>query len=176
MWPLAHVAAPVALAHLLAARWPRLAAVDHRLLAAGALLPDVLDKLALGALGAATSKGPGHTLALALALLALAAVPRLRLPLACLGAGALSHLLLDQPWAWPAVLLWPLLGAEPWRPFHAEASLAAGSTPLVALGEVAGAMVLLGVAWSAGLRRPEARRRLAVTGRLAPPPPRPSKG
>ena len=87
-------------------RDPRL---DHRLLIAGALLPDVIDGIGWRGVG------PMHTLVASAALLVvvvLLTIGRrdLRRRLLALPMGTLAHLVLDGVWTRQKVFWWPFLG------------------------------------------------------------------
>lgn len=89
-------------------RDPRL---DHRLLIAGALLPDVVDGVGWRGVG------PMHTLAVNAALLAgvvLVTIGRrsLRRRLLAVPMGTLAHVVLDGVWARTKTFWWPFLGGE----------------------------------------------------------------
>ena len=90
--------------------------IDYRLLALGALLPDLIDKplafwISPEAIG--TTRSVGHTLSLSFALLILGYLSYWRgkkLAVLSLALGCLSHLILDGMWAAQQTLLWPALG------------------------------------------------------------------
>ncbi len=89
--------------------------LDYRLVVAGSLLPDLIDKpVGLFLLEEVFHSGRimGHTLVFSLVLLGLGVwrYRRGRVGLLSLGVGSLFHLALDQMWGEPAVLWWPLLG------------------------------------------------------------------
>ncbi len=90
------------------------AAIDYRFCAAGALLPDVLDKPTHLVGIAPDGHTLGHTLIASFALLGAGAVlARIGQPyLAWLGLGSLIHLTLDPVITYPPTLLWPLYGAN----------------------------------------------------------------
>ena len=85
---------------------------DYRLIAIGALLPDLIDKpLALLDLGA--GRLYGHTLALALALFVLAFISfrhNRKALLLSLAIGCFFHLIQDGMWNRLEILLWPAFG------------------------------------------------------------------
>jgi hypothetical protein len=88
---------------------------DFRFAAAGALLPDLIDKPLAWFLvrSLPDDHAVGHTLWLPLSLLAvgLALLPRAGgIALMLLGLGALTHLLVDPVNAHPRTLFWPLFG------------------------------------------------------------------
>jgi hypothetical protein len=90
-------------------------AIDHRLVVAGALLPDVVDGL-LDVLGV-SGPWPAHTLAASAgALVAVMVVTRgrrlLRRRLLALPIGTFLHLVLDGAWADAEVFWWPFLGGD----------------------------------------------------------------
>lgn len=135
--------------------------------AAGALLPDLVDK-PLGHLVLHWDAGRlfAHTLLFTLVLgLAAGALlrpwPRAGSLLAALAFGSGAHLLLDRMWLEPAVLLWPLLGGMPhghWDPSR-YATLPFAS-PWVLVMEGVGLLLLLAAGWlSQGILqgRPAAR-------------------
>lgn len=94
--------------------------VDLRFLALGALLPDVIERLAGRALpvdGAGPGRLIGHTLAFSVGLLVLALVvtrrrSRGRKQAVVVAVGVILHLVLDLGWIDPQLLLWPMLGHE----------------------------------------------------------------
>lgn len=169
VFPLGHVGIPILLAYE-GLRWR---ALDLRWIAAGALLPDLLDKGVLWALGTGTGKAIGHSLVFTLVLAAAAwrAGGAARLVLASLALGTGSHLVLDAMWVEHDALLWPLLG---WRfatyPYDpARALLALLRDPVMIAGELAGAAALVWVFVRARLHRPGALATFAREGRLDPP-------
>ncbi|MGZ4712974.1 MAG: hypothetical protein ACXVJ7_11560 [Acidimicrobiia bacterium] len=133
--------------------------LDYRLVAVGALAPLVVDA-PIGHFG------PGHSLVVAVALLALVMVGTigrsrlLRRRLVCFPIGWLCGLVLSGAFLHDHAFLWPLLGTDPG---------AVGLLPpptLLVLGEAAG--FALG-AWSVGrfgLNRPDRRAELLRSGRL----------
>jgi hypothetical protein len=137
--------------------------VDYRLVAAGSLLPLVLD---------APWRRPafGHTLLAAVVLLIAVMVatigrPRLlRRRLLCLPIGMLCGLVLGGAWTDTHVLWWPTLGTG----FPHDALLPAWG--VVALEELAGIALLAWMVDRFGLRRPAERDAFLRTGRLAAAP------
>ncbi len=90
-------------------------ALDHRLVVAGALLPDVVDGL-LDLVGV-TGPWPAHTLLASVGLLTVVMLAtrgrRLRRRrLLALAIGTFLHLVLDGAWAHTEVFWWPLLGVD----------------------------------------------------------------
>ena len=88
--------------------------LDLRLLLIGSLLPDIIDKPTAFLFRSIFSYGRtvAHTL-LFLLIITLAGVylcRRGKLWLIILSSGTFMHLILDQMWLWPEVLLWPLYG------------------------------------------------------------------
>lgn len=140
MFPLGHALLPAGALYLLRARG--VVALDLRLVMLGGLVPDLVDKPLsfLGLIQAEHGHWVGHSLLAGLALLALAALPKLRwaLPLAL---GVLSHALLDRlPLNEAQVWLWPALGPFPAGGFGDP--LGSLADPWVIGGEVAGACIL----------------------------------
>lgn len=133
--------------------------VDYRLVAAGALLPLVLD---------APWRRPavGHTLLAAAVLLVVVMVatigrPRLlRRRLLCLPIGMLCGLVLAGAWTDTHVLWWPTLGSG----FPHRALLPAWG--IVALEEVAGIAAVVWMVDRFRLREPVTRDAFLRTGRL----------
>lgn len=136
-------------------------AVDHRVLALGALLPDLVD----APLGRA---GAGHTLVAAAVLLTAVMLATRRRRAArrrwlFLPIGALIHLAVDDVWERSELFLWPLLGAMPGGPLP---SLDQSATTIL-LKELAGAAAIAWFVWRSGLlASPTARRAFLRTGRL----------
>lgn len=90
-------------------------ALDHRLVVAGALLPDALDGL-LHLMGV-TGPWPAHTLGASVGLLTMVMLMTrgrrlLRRQLLALPIGTFLHLILDGVWADAQVFWWPVLGTE----------------------------------------------------------------
>jgi membrane-bound metal-dependent hydrolase YbcI (DUF457 family) len=134
-------------------------ALDHRLVVAGALLPDAAD-------AAFGRPAYAHTLATAVAVLvAVMAGTRgrrtVRRRLLALPIGLLLHLVLDGIWTKPKVLLWPLFGTN-FPPGRLLPPL-----PLALAGELAGAWALAWFVWRFGLADRERRRDFLRSGRLA---------
>ena len=128
-----------------------LATLDYRLLLLGSMLPDILDKptwLFAFSNVFPTGRGYGHSLLLNLVLLIGALVLfRYRKPwLLTVSLSSFAHLLLDQIWNEPVVLLWPLLGPLPeseragWYSYIMEALF---SDPSVYIPEMVGFAILL---------------------------------
>lgn len=88
--------------------------VDMRFLAAGAVLPDVIDLAAVTVLGGDSAKLWGHTLAapslVAVAVLLATRRGRRRRAWMALVVAWMFHLLLDGMWTDSTVLLWPAFG------------------------------------------------------------------
>jgi hypothetical protein len=134
-------------------------ALDHRLVVAGAVLPDAVD---------APFGRPAyaHTLAAAVGVLVVVmAVTRGRRPvrrrLLALPIGLLLHLVLDGIWTKPKVLWWPLFGTV------FPAGRLVPSLPLALAGELAGAWALAWFVWRFGLADAGRRRDFLRSGRLA---------
>ena len=92
--------------------------IDYRLVLLGSLLPDIIDKPVWFLLGSDTSlsgRGYAHTLLFSLALLigGLVLLRYRKSWLFILSLSSFMHLILDQIWNSPVILLWPLLGPLP---------------------------------------------------------------
>lgn len=135
-----------------AAAWARL--VDYRFVLVGSLLPDIVDKsmwLAFGSSASLSGRGYAHTLLFGLLLLAVGLVlfKYKKSWLLVLSLSSFGHLVLDQMWNKPVVLIWPLLGPVPrepttgWWACILEALL---SRPDVYIPEIIGVIV---VSWLA---------------------------
>jgi hypothetical protein len=128
--------------------------VDYRLVLIGSLLPDIIDKSVwLGFVSNAWLSGRGyaHTLLFSLLLLVGGMVLfKYKKPwLVVLSLSSLGHLVLDQMWGRPVVLLWPLLGPMPKEPatgWWARILEALLSRPDVFIPEIIGVLV---VSWLA---------------------------
>jgi membrane-bound metal-dependent hydrolase YbcI (DUF457 family) len=135
-------------------------ALDHRVLVAGALLPDVIDAPLGGARVA-------HTLVASAALLAVVMVAtrgrrhRRRRWLA-LPIGTFVHLLADAVWARPETFWWPFLGGSL---IGGLPSVDHGAAVIV-VEELVGAAALLWFWKRFHLSDPVTRTRLLRTGRL----------
>jgi membrane-bound metal-dependent hydrolase YbcI (DUF457 family) len=135
-------------------------AIDHRVLIAGALLPDLIDAPLGGARVA-------HTLlASAVLLVAVMLLTRgrraARRRWLALPIGTFLHLLVDGVWARSATFWWPFLGGELSAPLP---SFDHGMTVLV-LEELAGAIALVWFWRRFHLAEPENRALFLRTGRL----------
>ena len=135
-------------------------AIDHRLVVAGALVPDVLDGV--------VARGPWvlHSVAGSVALLALvmaATVKRraLRRRLIALPIGTFMHLVFDGAWSDTDSFWWPFSGG-----------FGDGGLPsfergwFVVVLEIAGVVMLAWLSKQWMLDRPEHRERFVRTGRL----------
>jgi membrane-bound metal-dependent hydrolase YbcI (DUF457 family) len=135
-------------------------ALDHRLIVAGALLPDAVD---LGSGHPAYA----HTLLVSVAVLAAVMFGTrghrvVRRRLLALPIGMFLHLLLDGVWTKPALLWWPFFGAA-FPPARLVPPL-----PLALVEELAGAWALGWFVWRFRLRDPQRRREFLQRGRLVP--------
>ena len=134
-------------------------AIDHRLVVAGALLPDAVDLVA-------GHPAHAHALIAPVAVLALVMVAtrgrrRLRRRLLALPIGMFLHLVLDGTWTRGEVLWWPFLGTDfpeggLWPPLG-----------LAALEELAGAAALVWFVRRFRLTDPANRHSFLRSGRLA---------
>ena len=155
-------------------------AMDLRWVAAGSLLPDVLDKPIGSILFVDTFDSHrlfGHALAFpVVGLFVVLAVTRrgtaLRKGLIGLVVGTLVHLVLDGAWADPEALWWPLFGFD--FPQRVPASLAPllrdmASDWRVWVGEAVGLLYLVYVWWVYLREEGAVRRFMAEDGRLPMP-------
>ena len=136
-------------------------AIDHRLVVAGALLPDVVD-------GVAGSLWVGHTLLFSVGLLFAIMVGTigrrlLRRRLLAIPIGWFFHLILDPVWSHTSVFWWPAQGVS-----FGDIALPAYSRPLglTVLLEVA---VVVAMVWAFrrfGLADPARRAVFVRTGRI----------
>lgn len=135
--------------------------LDHRLVIAGALLPDVVDVWTGGVWVA-------HTVLFSVALLTLVMLATrgrrlLRRQLLALPIGTFLHLVLDGAWADREVFWWPVFGT----------SFGDGGLPSLERGwvnvllELAGAAVLVWAWRRFRLGEPERRRQFTSSGRLS---------
>ncbi|MFH1381567.1 MAG: metal-dependent hydrolase [Chloroflexota bacterium] len=95
-------------------------AIDYRLVLLGSLLPDIIDKpvwlvaTRLNPEVSLSGRDYAHTLLFSLALLLTLVLLRYKkLSWLVLPLGSLMHVVFDQVWKSPAVLLWPWLGPLP---------------------------------------------------------------
>lgn len=136
-------------------------AIDYRLIAVGAILPDVVDTIVRQGVG------PMHSVVVAVVVLAVvmgATVGRrtLRRRLLAIPIGVFAHLALDGAWASTQVFWWPLAGHVAKRPLP---SFDRGPTIAVLL-EVAGAFGLVYGYRRFRLQVPANRARFWSSGRL----------
>lgn len=136
-------------------------ALDHRLVIAGALLPDLVDVWAGGPWIA-------HTLLFSVVLLTLVMLGTRgrrvrRRQLLALPIGTFLHLVVDGAWADRDAFWWPAFGTS-----FGSASLPAVERGLANLAlEVAGAAILLWAWRRFRLDEPERRQRFLTSGRLS---------
>ncbi len=148
--------------------------VDVRLLAFGAILPNLIDK-PLGTLLWPDYFGAdrlfGHSLLFPTAIMVVALLAtrrgRRRRGIMAVAIGAMLHLLLDGMWTSTSTFLWPLFGAafEAGRPDY-WGSLGAIFTPTAMIQELAGLVYLVYLYRTLGLSDPDTRRAVLATGRL----------
>lgn len=115
-------------------------AIDHRLVVAGALLPDVVDAL-LGFSGL-VDPWPAHTLMASAGLLTGVMLGtkgrrRLRRRLLAVPIGTFLHLVLDGAWADTEVFWWPVFGFDPGRQVVPSIERGWANLPLELVGLVA---------------------------------------
>ncbi len=135
-------------------------ALDHRLVVAGALLPDVLDAPFGGARVA-------HTLLASVVLLSAVMLltrgrRRLRRQLLALPIGTFLHLVLDAAWAREEVFWWPALGTSFDGAALPSVDRGWANVPL----ELAGAAALVWAFVRFGLADRGRRQRFVRTGRI----------
>ncbi len=167
MFLLGHLGIGLGLAWLLA--WKSPVRVDYRLVLLGAILPDLIDKPLGIALGLETRIW-AHTFLFLFVLLALSLGPGLR-TFRFVGFGVATHLLLDQMWRQPDIVLYPAYGwMFPGAPFDAgfwwDVIL---HDPYVQAGEVLGLIILVTFAWAHGLRSWTSLREFLRHGTLPRP-------
>lgn len=140
-------------------------ALDHRLVMAGALLPDVAD----GVLGGTGIWGPWptHTLVASAGLLvgvmlATRGRRRLRRQLLSLPIGTFLHLVLDGAWADTNVFWWPVLGSDVGRQALPSLDRGLANLPL----ELAGLVALMWAWRRFRLHEPARRQVFLRTGRI----------
>ena len=136
-------------------------AIDHRVLALGAVLPDLVDA-PLGGARVAHTLG-ASALLLAAVMLATRGRRAARRRWLALPIGTFVHLLADGVWARAETFWWPFLGGE------LEGALPSldRAAPVVAAQELAGAAAIAWFVWRFGLLTDAAARRAFVrTGRL----------
>ena len=137
------------------------AALDYRLVALGAILPDVLDAIVRRGVG------PFHSLGVTVAILLgvmLATIGRrlLRRRALALPIGMFAHLVLDATWGRTDVFWWPFTG----RSVHGPVPSLGRPVALVLVEEAAGAAVALWLWKRFGLHDDRRRRKFWSSGRL----------
>ncbi len=150
MFLLGHLGIGLGLAWLLS--WRSSVRIDYRLVLFGAILPDLIDK-PLAFLLHLDGRLWAHTFVFLFGILALSFVPSGR-SLRFVGFGVATHLLLDQIWNEPNVVLYPAYGwTFPAASFNADVWFQALlHDPFVQAGEIVGFAVLVGFAWARGIR------------------------
>lgn len=136
-------------------------AIDHRLVMAGALMPDVIDV-------ATSGRWIGHTLAFSVVLLVVIMVGTrgrrlLRRRLLAVPIGTFLHLVFDGMWADRTGFWWPFLGGD--LGDRALPSIERGW--LNVLLELLGLVILVWAWRRFRLGEPERRQRFVGTGRLS---------
>ena len=148
--------------------------VDVRLLALGAVLPNLIDK-PLGTVLWPDYFGAdrlfGHSLLFPTAIMVVALLVtrrgRRRRGIMAVAIGAMLHLLLDGMWTSTSTFLWPLFGVA-FEPGRADywGNFGAILTPTAIVQELAGLAYLVYLYRSRGLADAGARRAVLATGRL----------
>jgi len=147
--------------HLLSGIKGRIGSIDYRIVLLGSLLPDIIDKpVWLFAVSHIASSGRGyaHTLLFNLALFiwGLILIRYRKSWLLIMSLCSFMHLIFDQIWNSPVVLLWPLLGPFPkeetvgWLPNMIQALF---SHPSVYIPEIIGLVIVLLFAYRVVIRR-----------------------
>lgn len=147
--------------HLLSGIKGRIGSIDYRIVLLGSLLPDIIDKplwlLAVGYI-APSGRGYTHTLLFNLALFTCGLILfRYRKSwLLIISLCSFMHLIFDQIWNSPVVLLWPLLGPLPVKEtvgwlFNIIQALF--SYPSVYIPEIIGLVIVLLFAYRLMIRR-----------------------
>jgi len=147
--------------HLLSGIKGRIGSIDYRIVLLGSLLPDIIDKplwlLAVGYI-APSGRGYAHTLLfnLALFICGLILVRYRKSWLLIISLCSFMHLIFDQIWNSPVVLLWPLLGPIPEKEtvgwlFNIIQGLF--SYPSVYIPEIIGLVIVLLFAYRLMIRR-----------------------
>jgi len=170
---LGHLGITVGVAYGLERVWRRSPPWDYRLVLVGALLPDLIDKpLALA--GIWGGRAIGHTILAFAVLTAVTALLVRRRWISpgwwALPLGLVVHLVLDQMWLTPSILLWPAFGfAFPGQltiKSFTELLLALLHEPGIVAGEVVGGIFLAALIVRHKLYRVEAWRRFLREGVL----------
>ncbi len=167
MFLLGHLGIGLGLAWLLS--WKSTGRIDYRLVLFGTILPDLIDK-PLGFLLTLEGRLWAHTFLFLFAILALSMVPSWR-SLRFVGFGVATHLLLDQIWNQPRVVLYPGYGwTFPAASFNVNGWFQALlHDPIVQAGEIVGFLILVGFAWASGIRSWKALRDFLTHGTLPLP-------
>ena len=149
MFLLGHLGIGLGLAWVLSRKSPT--RIDYRLVLFGAILPDLIDK-PLAYVTGLDSRIWAHTFLFLFAILALSFVPRLR-GFRLVGFGVATHLLLDQIWNQPAVVLYPAYGwSFPMAPFNVGGWFdTLLHDPYVQAGEIVGFVLLVAFGWAHGI-------------------------
>jgi membrane-bound metal-dependent hydrolase YbcI (DUF457 family) len=135
-------------------------ALDHRLIVAGALLPDVVDLVSGRPAYAHTLLAPVAALVAVMALTRGRRAARRRL--LALPIGMFLHLVLDGIWTKPQLLWWPFFGTA-----FPDGRLVP-PLPLALAKELVGAWALGWFVWRFHLWEPQSRGEFLRSGRLLP--------
>jgi len=164
MFLLGHLGIGLGLAWLLS--WKSPTRVNYRFVLFGAILPDLIDK-PLSYVTGLDSRLWAHTFLFLFVILALSFVPAFR-ALRPVGFGVATHLILDEIWHQPAVVLYPAYGWS-FRPAPFNVDLWFETLlhdPYVQAGEIVGFVVLIAFAWIHGIRSWKTLREFVVHGVL----------
>jgi inner membrane protein len=164
MFLLGHLGIGLGLAWLLS--WRSTFRIDYRLILIGAILPDLVDKPVAFLLNL-DSRLWAHTFLFLFAILALSFVPSWR-SLRFIGFGVATHLLLDQIWNEPRVVLYPAYGwTFPAAAFNVDRWFdALAHDAVVQVSEVVGFALLVAFAWAHGIRSWKSLRAFVTHGTL----------
>ena len=149
------------LPHLLSRIKSRIGSIDYRIVLLGSLFPDIVDKplwLFVGSYISLSGRAYTHTLLfnLALFICGLILIRYRKSWLLIISLCSFMHLISDQMWNSPVVLLWPLLGPFPkeetvgWLPNIFQVLF---SRPSVYIPEIIGLVIILLFAYRLIMRR-----------------------
>ena len=129
----------------------RLGSIDYRIVVLGSLLPDIIDKpiwLFVGSSLSLSGRDYAHTLLfnLILFIVGLVLIRVGKTWLLVISISSFAHIIFDQMWNCPIVLLWPLLGPLPEKEttgWLSKPLRALFSQPEVYIPEIIGVLIIL---------------------------------
>ena len=132
-----------------------LGAIDYRMVILGSLLPDIIDKpmwFLAGGVISLSGRDYAHTILFNLVLLlgGLVLIRHGKSRLFIISLSSFMHLIFDQLWRVPVVLMWPLLGPLPKREIGGWVTSILQrlfSSPVVYVPEIIGLVVMLLLAY-----------------------------